>query len=74
MTSQQVYDIVMEAIRELKQKNEKQDIAITDNNKHINKIYVIIGKMGVKMGLMLSIFTVIGSVIGTILIKYVFNF
>ncbi len=74
MTSQQVYDIVMKEIERLRSKDEKQDTKIEDNNKHINKLYVIIGKMGVKLGFIVSAFSLIGTTLGVILVKYVFKF
>lgn len=67
MTSQQVYDIVMKEIERLRNKSD-------EHNKHINKLYVMVGKMGVRMGLMLSAFSLIGTTIGVILVKYVFKF
>lgn len=74
MTSQQVYDIVMKEIERLRSKDDKQDSKIDDNNKHINKLYVTIEKMGVKLGFIVSAFSLIGTTLGVILVKYVFKF
>lgn len=67
MTSDEVYKIIMDVINELKPK-------ISDNSNNINKIYVIIGKMGVKLGFIVGTFSLVGTTLGVILVKYVFKF
>lgn len=66
MSDAQIIAMIREDIKELKANNREQD-------KLINKLYVIVGKLTVRSTIINSVFGTIGGGLAIILLKYVFK-